>query len=256
MKILVNQKMFELLLSGWLVLAPVIFVVLFFFPAPYGRHWKNGWGAQVPSRVGWIIMELVSLLGMTWLFLTGTRSNNAVAVFFLALWLLHYGYRALLFPLTRRYTKPSMPFVIVLFGMVFNICNSFFNGFFLFHLAAPYPTVWFMDMRFILGVILFLAGFGIHTHSDHILNKLKSAQHSDYRIPYGGFFRWVSCPNYFGEIIEWTGWALATWSLAGLGFALWTVANLVPRALFHHKWYYKTFRDYPPERKALVPFLF
>ena len=66
-------------------------------------------------------------------------------------------------------------------------------------------------------------------------------------------YRWISCPNYFGEIIEWIGWAIATWSLAGLAFALWTAANLVPRAYSHHQWYRESFTDYPPERKALVP---
>jgi protein-S-isoprenylcysteine O-methyltransferase Ste14 len=66
-------------------------------------------------------------------------------------------------------------------------------------------------------------------------------------------YRWISCPNYFGEIVEWIGWAIATWSLAGLAFALWTAANLAPRAHSHHQWYRESFADYPQERKALVP---
>ncbi len=34
-----------------------------------------------------------------------------------------------------------------------------------------------------------------------------------------------------------------------------TAATLVPRALAHHEWYRERFADYPPERRALVPFL-
>ena len=49
------------------------------------------------------------------------------------------------------------------------------------------------------------------------------------------------------------GWALATWSLPGLAFAVWTVANLVPRARANHRWYRGRFPDYPKERRALVP---
>jgi protein-S-isoprenylcysteine O-methyltransferase Ste14 len=65
----------------------------------------------------------------------------------------------------------------------------------------------------------------------------------------------VSCPNYLGEMLEWFGWALATWSIAGLAFALYTVANLLPRALQHHRWYRAKFADYPADRKALVPYV-
>jgi len=54
-------------------------------------------------------------------------------------------------------------------------------------------------------------------------------------------------------MIEWTGWAIATFSLPGLVFALWTAANLVPRALKHHAWYRATFADYPSARKAIIP---
>jgi protein-S-isoprenylcysteine O-methyltransferase Ste14 len=63
----------------------------------------------------------------------------------------------------------------------------------------------------------------------------------------------VSCPNYLGEIVEWTGFALLTWSLPAVSFAAWTVANLVPRALAHHRWYRERFPDYPRRRKALIP---
>ena len=74
-----------------------------------------------------------------------------------------------------------------------------------------------------------------------------------YRIPRGGLFRWVSCPNYLGEIVEWCGWAIATWSPAGAMFAAWTIANLLPRALSNHRWCRARFPDYPSERKALIP---
>jgi protein-S-isoprenylcysteine O-methyltransferase Ste14 len=63
----------------------------------------------------------------------------------------------------------------------------------------------------------------------------------------------VAAPNYLGEIIQWGGWALATWSLPGLAFFVWVLANLVPRARAHQRWYRQRFADFPPERRALVP---
>ena len=45
------------------------------------------------------------------------------------------------------------------------------------------------------------------------------------------------------------------WNLGALSFFAWTVANLAPRAFSIHKWYRGKFDDYPPERKALIPFI-
>jgi protein-S-isoprenylcysteine O-methyltransferase Ste14 len=87
------------------------------------------------------------------------------------------------------------------------------------------------------------------------LFSLRRRGEKGYKIPHGGLYRWISCPNYFGELLEWTGWAIATWSLAGFSFALWTFANLVPRALSNHKWYRQKFADYPKNRKAIIPYI-
>jgi len=59
-----------------------------------------------------------------------------------------------------------------------------------------------------------------------------------------------------GELIEWAGFAILCWNLPALTFFIWTAANLVPRALAHHKWYHNMFADYPAERKIIVPYLF
>lgn len=96
------------------------------------------------------------------------------------------------------------------------------------------------------------AGFALNLHSDNTLLKLRKPGETGYSIPQGGGFRYVSCPNYLGEVMEWAGWALATWSLAGLAFFVFTAANLVPRALSHHRWYRERFEDYPPGRRAII----
>lgn len=44
-------------------------------------------------------------------------------------------------------------------------------------------------------------------------------------MPAGGPFRLVCCPNLAGEIVEWNGFAVLTWSLAGFAFAFRTKAN-------------------------------
>ena len=93
----------------------------------------------------------------------------------------------------------------------------------------------------------FLAGFAMHYAADRTIRQLRDRGNTGYGIPQGILFRWVSSPHYLGEIIQWTGWAVLTWSAAGTAFALFTFCNLAPRALSNHRWYRERFPDYPAE---------
>ena len=96
----------------------------------------------------------------------------------------------------------------------------------------------------------------LNVKSDNLLLALRARKKSGYGIPYSGGFNAVSCPSYLGEIIEWIGWAVLTWSTAGAAFAVYTMANLIPRAINHHHWYRSKFTDYPSERKVIIPGIF
>ena len=104
-------------------------------------------------------------------------------------------------------------------------------------------------------MIIFFTGFIINISSDNILFKLRKDGKGEYSIPNGKLFNYISCPNYLGEILEWLGWAIMVLSFAGFSFFVWTLANLIPRALSTHKWYNQKFQDYPKDRKALLPYL-
>ena len=249
-----EQDFFDVLLISWFALAGVVFVFLFFFAAPYGRYTRKGWGPVISSRTGWILMELPAAGLFALFFFLGDRTAGWLPVFFLVLWQIHYVHRSVIYPFRFR-SEQKITLVIVAMGMVFNLGNTYINGRYLFSLGPGFEDGWAGDPRFIIGVLVFVCGFAINKHSDWILKKLRKPGESGYSIPRGGLYRWVSCPNYLGEIIEWTGWAVATWSLAGLSFAVWTAANLVPRAWQHHRWYRSEFPDYPNNRKAVIPFL-
>jgi steroid 5-alpha reductase family enzyme len=150
-----------------------------------------------------------------------------------------------------------MPVAIVFMAIGFNFVNGFINGYYLGTIATDsiYPLSYLYDMRFIGGILLFFIGLFINWQSDHILIHLRKPGETGYIIPRNGVFRFVSCPNHFGEIVEWLGFAMMTWCSPALAFALWTIVNLVPRALHHHKWYKETFPDYPKSRKAVFPFV-
>ncbi|CAG8744559.1 19478_t:CDS:2 [Cetraspora pellucida] len=129
--------------------------------------------------------------------------------------------------------------------------------------------------RFILGVFIFLVGMTINIHHDNILFSLRSnldkstksesikvvtntsSPSSKYLIPNGGLFNYIACPNYFGEIVEWAGFVIATWySFPAVMFLMTTLANFIPRARSNLKWYRVKFGDaYPKNRKAIIPFV-
>ncbi len=249
-----DKLQFPLILVG-LVVAVAVFAFLFFVSAPYGRHIRRGWGPLIPNHFAWIIMETPAVVVFAWCFAAGTAPRNLPILLFFALWELHYVHRALIYPWTIRDGHKKMPMAVMLLGFGFNMGNAYANGRYLFTLSGGFPQSWLQDARFLAGVTLFIGGFIINNWADLALRALRRPGETDYHIPYGGLFRWVSCPNYLGELVEWTGWALATWSLPGLAFALWTFANLAPRARSHHAWYYANFPEYPRDRKALIPWL-
>jgi 3-oxo-5-alpha-steroid 4-dehydrogenase 1 len=249
-----GQLHFFMILGG-LAVAAGIFVALLFVRAPYGRHLRPGWGPLIPNLFGWVIMESPAALVFVASFAIGTAPKNLPILLFFVLWELHYVHRAFIFPLTIRDGQKKMPIAVMLMGFGFNLGNAYANGRYLFSLSGGYLQDWLHDPRFLVGVTLFLAGFIVNRWADLALRALRKPGETGYRIPYGGLFRWVSCPNYLGEIVEWSGWALATWSLPGLAFAVWTFANLAPRARSHHTWYHASFAEYPAERKALVPWI-
>jgi hypothetical protein len=251
----ISAAAFHIVLLVWLALGVGVFVTLLFVTAPYGRHARPGWGPTMPARVGWIVMELPAVALMAWLFATSPRTGAPSAIIFLLLWELHYLQRTFVFPALARDTCAHMPVVIVALAFGFSVVNGFLQGEWLFRLGPALEPAWLLRPQFVIGAVLFLTGLAVNWHADAVLRRLRAPGGSGYRIPRGGLFELVSCPNYLGEIIEWTGWAVATWSLAGLAFALWTAANLIPRALAHQRWYRVHFPDYPRGRTALVPYL-
>ena len=245
---------FCIILTISFIVAGGTFIALFFISAPYGRHVRRGWGSLLPNWLGWMLMESVSPLMMLVLFIIGAAFKNTTTIVFLLMWQAHYIQRAFVYPFLLRNGKKKMPLAIPLIAMVFNLGNAYVNGRYLFHFSGNrYNTDWLLDPRFIVGTTLFTIGFIINRWADNSLRNLRQPGEIDYKIPYGGLYRYISCPNYFGEILEWFGWAIATWSLPGLTFAVWTFANLAPRAQAHHKWYHERFSEYPLDRKALIP---
>lgn len=237
----------------WIGIALVLVPIQLFVTAPYGRHMRSGWGPKLPNRLGWFLMEVVSLFLFSALFLFGPSQKSAPMWIFFAAWVAHYTNRSLIFPWRTKTRGKTIPLAIVASAIAFNLVNAGLNGIYLGRLAQ-YSDAWLRDPRFIGGATLFIAGAAANIWADNKLIALRRDEQG-YSAPRGGLFELISCPNLFGEIVEWCGFALMCWNLPALSFAIWTAANLGPRALSHHAWYRVHFADYPKQRRALIPFM-
>ncbi|XP_072171051.1 3-oxo-5-alpha-steroid 4-dehydrogenase 1-like [Diadema setosum] len=222
---------------------------------PYGRYAnpKFGWGVE--SRTAWFIQELPSFAVPVLLILLsqGQYRTAMPNLLLIGFYILHYFQRTFIFSLLIRGGKetPLLPFIL---ACMFCSYNGYMQGRYLTQYAV-YDKDWIKDPRFITGAVLFFTGMAINIHSDTILRNLRKPGETGYKIPCGGLFDYVSGANFLGEILEWSGYAVACWSLQGFAFAAFTSCVIGPRAIAHHKYYLDKFEDYPKSRKALIPFV-
>lgn len=247
-------ELHRLLVVTVCVAAGLTFVTLFFVTAPYGRHSRSGWGPAIPARLGWIVMESPAVLVFLGVYAAGENAAQFVPLLFLTLWQFHYVYRTFVYPFRLQNTAGRMPWAIVLMALCFNSINAYANARWISHFG-DYAQAWLQSPAFLAGAVLFFSGWLTNRRADWVLLQLRGEGESAYRIPQGGLYRLVSCPNYLGEMLQWIGWAVLTWSAAGLAFAVFSIANLLPRAIANHRWYRREFADYPVERKAVIPFV-
>ena len=234
-------------------LAVLVFIVLFFVSAPYGKFHRKGWGHSIKAKWAWMIMESPSPILIALFFIISDKRYLPQMIFVIC-WLSHYIYRTFVYPFRQSGREKPYPLILVFMALLFNCINGFLNGYGVFHLL-DYSASWLLSWQFIIGFLIFLTGFIINKTADEKLHDLRAQNPDEYKIPEGWLFRYISSPHYFGEIIEWGGWALMTWSVSGLAFFVFTFANLFPRAVSSHKWYREFFPEYPSERKAVIPFV-
>lgn len=218
---------------------------------PVGRLGGVGMGARFRSRHGWFWMELPALLTFPLIYLVSGNAHKVGNVC-VTLWILHYANRVLVWPWVVQKRGTTVAASVVVLAIVFNIVNGGLWGWFM-AFEAGYGDNWLTDPRFVCGAALAVTGAALNGWADYRLRRLTRRGGGGPVLPEEWPFTVVACPNLLGEIIEWIGFAVMTWSLPGLAFALWVVANLVPRALWRLDWYRSNFHHFPCSRKALVP---
>jgi 3-oxo-5-alpha-steroid 4-dehydrogenase 1 len=249
-----SRETYDLIQYIWMAVGVITFLLLLKITAPYGRHTQKGWGPQINNKLGWVIMELPVLIVLLFFVFSATEKQTVVTWVMIGLFSFHYINRIFIFPFRLHTRGKTTPLIITLSAVFFNLMNGFGLGYF-FYAFADYADTWLSDPRFIIGLILFITGMMVNWKADNVLIHLRKPNETHYVIPRSTLFKRVSCPNLAGELLEWFGFAMLCWNLPALTFLVWTAANLVPRALSHHRWYKEKFPDYPAERKAIIPFI-
>ena len=237
------------------IIAVFVFIALYFVEAGYGYLFNPKFGFPVPNKVAWVIMECPVFIAMAILWWMSPVKFEAAPLALFVIFQLHYFQRSFIFPLLIR-GNSKMPVGIMLMGMIFNTLNAVMQGCWIFY-YGNYEG-WMSQPYFYFGAIVFLFGFATNLHSDYIIRNLRKPGDTNHYIPKGGMFKYVSSANYFGEFMEWVGFAIASWSWAGVVFALWTFANLGPRSASLYKRYEKEFGEEftSLKRKRIIPFIY
>jgi len=238
-------------------------------PAPYGRHEAGHadaeagkWGPPVPQRAAHVLSDFVpGVLGFLAVFMAWgykepygqLRHSSSSEVrwnwLLLALWLAHYVHRGLLHPLLiMRYSSRTVRLGIPLAGAFPNLLFCYINACWL--ATCCYPSAWGRHPAFILGVVLFAVGFALNKAADWQTACLRRPGETAYKPPQGLVLLLnVANPNYLGELIEWTGFAMAAWSPPAIVWAAFGAATFVPRSRHNLLWLHKRFG----ELKAAAP---
>lgn len=240
------------------VIAVFVFIALYFVKAGYGIFRTKQWGISINNKAAWVMMEAPVFIVMLYMWASNGASTALPSFLAFLLFELHYFQRSFIFPMLMK-GKSRMPIAIMLMGITFNVINGLLIGTSLF--VFP-PSLFNEGIAYlahptaILGIAIFFVGMAINLHSDHVIRHLRQPGDTRHYLPQKGFYRYVTSANYFGELVEWTGFALLCSTPAAWLFVVWTAANLIPRAAAIHRHYREEFGEAVGTRKRVIPFVY
>ncbi|PQM42166.1 steroid 5-alpha-reductase DET2 [Prunus yedoensis var. nudiflora] len=235
-----DQNFFNNCLLSLYLIAPPTYISLRFLQAPYGKHRRPGWGPTMSPPLAWFLMESPTLWLTLLLFPSGSTLPTQKPFFSSH----PFSSTTSTAPASTRSASAGIPPIPK-------------------HQAARWVSQykdyeadgWFW-WRFCVGLAVFGYGMAVNIWSDRVLVGLKK-EGKGYKVPKGGCFELVSCPNYYGEIVEWLGWAVMTWSWAGLGFFPTRVPTWCPGHVRTISGIWRNLgRIIQRGRKAVIPFLY
>ncbi|EGR44612.1 uncharacterized protein TRIREDRAFT_82177 [Trichoderma reesei QM6a] len=289
-----SRQNYELLLRGWQIGYPILGSLQWVIKW-YGMG-KTSVASRfnIPGRIAWMTMESPGFLTLLYVMKTLPQragvedlpwQNRVLG----GLFVIHYSYRAILFPLLQPSMSPIHIGVWAL-ALSFQLCNALCLSSWLSAYGPTTPEAWALSSslpQFILGIGIFYLGLSSNFFHDEELREIRRreqkrqdrirAQQSSsstnnksgaaggsggsgvekhYQIPQAGLFRYILYPHYLSEWIEWFGfWMAAGWGCApARAFLVNEVFSMLPRAVNGKKWYVDKFgEDKIRGRWAVIP---
>lgn len=266
-----NRANYDLILTLWQ-----------FFPLAASLQWAIPWYGMgktsvtsrlnLPGRLGWLTMEVPGFLTLLYHLRTlptqvhpdlgaagGLPWQNKLLA---GLFVLHYAYRAVAFPVLQPSMSPLHVFIWG-FGASFQVTNGLAIGGWLGGYGPTTQAEWAAQTgtwQFAAGVGVFFAGLAANYWHDDVLREIrrragrraaekkegkKGAVDKVYEIPQAGLFKVMLYPHYFVEWVEWFGfWMAAGWGCVPARCFLFNeIAAMLPRAVSGRKWYVEKFGE-------------
>ena len=99
-----NTQIINWISYGWIGIALIVHVTMFYIKAPFGRHTTEKWGITINNKLGWFVMDLPSLAIMIYFLITGTQSFTSYVWILFSIWIVHYLNRTIIYPLRIKST--------------------------------------------------------------------------------------------------------------------------------------------------------
>ncbi|KAM0445043.1 hypothetical protein ACHAO4_010023 [Trichoderma viride] len=238
---------------------------------------------NIPGRLAWITMECPGFLTLLYVMNTLPQKAGVDDLPFQnrvlgGLFVIHYCYRAVLFP----FLQPSMsPIHVGVWSLAigFQVCNALCISSWLSAYGPTTTEAWSSVCsvtQFIFGIGIFYLGLSSNFFHDEELREIRRREQKrqerirkkaggdgqaasvekHYQIPQAGLFRYMLYPHYLSEWVEWFGfWVAAGWGCApARAFLVNEIFSMLPRAVNGKKWYMERFGEDKIKKKwAIIP---
>ncbi len=237
----------NILLYGFLAMVAISVGPLEYFGQAMMAYSKFRPSSGISTRTGMVILYAAPLVALVISALPYLSNPTTIQLLVFASVFIHFAKRVLESLFLHKYSGPISIFTTLMIASFYS-----FAAFLIGDLNRnPMQT---QDAWSYLGIVLFIVGIIGNFNQHKALADLRKDS-LEYKIPRGGLFEYVVCPHYLFEIIAWTGIFLLSRHLGTFLVLAFIIAYLSARSIRTLAWYREKFKDFPKNRKGIVPFI-